>query len=84
MQTALIPAMDFHGDCSAYKPDNLASTGYVYVRHDAHCDPLQSPYNGPFKILEVHKKYYVLDMNGRHDSLSIDELKTAYGKHTYC
>ena len=76
--------MEFHGGRSTYKPDNLASTGYVYVRHDAHCGPLQRPYDGPFKILEVHEKYYVLDMNGRHDSVSINRLKTAYGKQTYC
>ena len=48
------------------------------------CGPLQRPYDGLFKILEVHEKYYVLDMNGCHDSVSIDRLKTAYGKQTYC
>ena len=84
MRTALTPAMEFHGGRSAYKPDNLASTGYVYVHHDAHCGPLQRPYDGLLKILEVHEKYYVLDMNGCHDSVSIDQLKTAYGKQTYC
>ena len=60
-------------------PASLASTGYVYVRHDAHRTPLQRPYDGPFKILEAHDKYYVLEMNGRHDSVSIERLKTAYG-----
>ena len=84
MRTALAPSMEFHGGCSTYKPDNLASTGHVYVHHDAHCSPLQHSYDGPIKILEVHEKYYVLDMNGRHDSVSINRLKTAYGKQTYC
>ena len=79
MRTVLPPAHEFHGSRSAYTPASLASTGYVYVRHDAHRTPLQRPYDGPFKILEVHDKYYVLEMNGRHDSVSIDRLKTAYG-----
>ena len=79
MRTVLPPAHEFHGKRSAYTPDSLASTGYVYVRHDAHRKPLQRPYDGPFKILEVHEKYYVLDINGRHDSVSVDRLKTAYG-----
>lgn len=79
MHTALPPAHEFHGSHPAYTPDNLASTGYVYVRHDAHRTPLQRPYDGPFKILEAHEKYYVLDMNGRRDSVSVDRLKTAYG-----
>ena len=84
MRTVLPPAHEFHGSHSAYQPDNLASTGYVYVRHDAHRSPLQRPYDGPFKILEAHNKYYVLDVNGRHDSVSIDRLKTAYGKQVDC
>ena len=84
MRTVLPPTHEFHGGLSAYKPDNLASTGWVYVRHDAHHSPFQRPYDGPFKILETHEKYYVLDMNGHHDSVSIDRLKTAYGKQANC
>ena len=79
MHTALPPAYEFHGSRSAHTPNSLASTGYVYVRHDAHRKPLQRPYDGPFKILETHEKYYVLNVNGRRDSVSIDRLKTAYG-----
>jgi hypothetical protein len=79
MHTALPPAYEFHGNRSAYTPNSLASTGYVYVRHDAHRKPLQRPYDGPFKILETHEKYFVLNVNGRRDSVSVDRLKTAYG-----
>ena len=79
MHTALPPAYEFHGSRSAYTPNSLVSTGYVYVRHDAHRKPLQRPYDGPFKILETHEKYYVLNVNGRRDSVSVDRLKTAYG-----
>ena len=79
MRTVFTPAHEFHGNRSAYTPASLASTGYVYVRLGAHRTPLQRPYDGPFKILEAHDKYYVLEMNGRHDSVSIDRLKTAYG-----
>ena len=79
MRTVFPPAHEFHGSRSAYTPASLASTGYVYVCHDAHRTPLQRPYDGPFKILEAHDKYYVLEMNGHHDSVSIDRLKTAYG-----
>ena len=75
MRTVLPPTHAFHGSRSAYTSDSLASTGYVYVRHDAHRKPLQRLYDGPFMILEAHEKYYVLDMNGRHDSVSVDRLK---------
>lgn len=70
----------FHGanHLPVHMPTNLASTGFVYVR-DAHRSPLQRPYSGPFRILEKHEKYFVLDMNGKTDSVSVDRLKVAHG-----
>lgn len=68
----------YHGKQSSYVPGNLASTGYVYVRRDAYKQPLQRPYDGPYRIIECHDKYYVLDINGKIDKISIDRLKVAY------
>ncbi len=62
------------------RPHNLAATGFVYVRHDAHRGPLQRPYAGPFKILETAEKHFILDINGRWDAVSVDRLKVAYGQ----
>ena len=84
MHSVLPPAQEHHGGYSAYKPNTLASTGYVYVRHDAPRGPLQHSYDGPFKVLEVHNKDYVLDVNDRQDSVSIDWLKVAFGKQADC
>ena len=69
MSSILPCAHEHHGGHSAYKPDTLASTSYVYIRHDDPGGPLQHPYDGPFKVLEVHDKYYVLNVNGRQDCL---------------
>ena len=84
MRTALPPAYEFHSNRSAYKPDNLVSTGYVNVHHDAHCRSLHLLYDGPFKILEAHDKYYMFNVNGHHHGVFINQLKTEYSKRENC
>ena len=68
----------FHGPKRTYIPKNLASSGYVYVRHDSHKQPLQRPYDGPYRIINVKEKYFVLDINGKHQKNSVDRLKPAH------
>ena len=69
MQTVLPPPPVYHNNCQHYVPDNLAWTGYVYVRVDNLRSPLQRPYEGP------DDKYFTLDLNERFDKLSVDRLK---------
>ncbi|PIK40291.1 hypothetical protein BSL78_22869 [Apostichopus japonicus] len=57
---------------------NLRTCSHVFVRHDATRKPLQPPYNGPYKILSRSDKFFTLDINGRHDTVSVDRLKVAY------
>ena len=40
--------------------------------------PLQPPYKGPYKILRRNDKFYILDVNGKEDTVSVDRLKVAY------
>ncbi len=70
----------YHGTQRAYVPSNLASTGYVYVRHDGYRQPLQRPYDGPFRIISTSDKYFVLDIKGRNEKVSVDRLKAAFVK----
>jgi hypothetical protein len=39
--------------------------------------PLQ-PYDGPFKVIERKDKHFVLNRNGRTDTVPIDRLKPAH------
>ena len=58
-------------------PD-LQTCSHVFVRNDAVRAPLQTPYLGPFLVLNRKEKYDVLDIKGRPDSVSINRLKPAY------
>ena len=78
MRTVLPPAPTFHGKQHPYLPSNLASTGYVYVRNDAHRHPLQRPYDGPYRVIDTNDKYYTIDMKGRSEKVSVDRLKAAF------
>jgi len=78
MQSLSPPPPNFHGNQSAYVPANLTSTGFVYVRVDSHRRPLQRHYDGPFPIIEAHDKFFVVNIKGRQEKVSIDRLKIAF------
>ena len=61
-----------------YVSNELSSCTHVFIRHDAVRKPLQSPYDGPFKVLKRAEKYFTVDINGRKDTVSLDRLKPAY------
>ena len=68
----------FHGTKQTYIPNDLATSGFVYVRHDAYKQPLQRPYNGPFRIVNIDPKYFTLDVKGKLQKVSLDRLKPAH------
>ena len=59
-----------------YIPPALAETDKVYVRVDIHTRPLERPYIiGPYNVIKRTSKYFTIDMNNKHDTVSIDRLK---------
>ena len=62
----------------SYVPQELSSATHVFVRVGPRKTPLQSPYQGPFKVLERREKYFKLDLGNRHDMVSLDILKPAF------
>ena len=65
-------------DTPQQKSSCLETCDFVFVRRDSLSKPLQPCYLGPFKVLERKDKYFVLDLNGRRDTVSIDRLKPAF------
>ena len=63
-----------HGTAVSHVSNNIMSTDYVFVRHDAHRGPLHRIYDGPYHVIEHEDKSCVLDIGGRLETVSIDRL----------
>lgn len=55
----------------------LREATHVLVRIDAHRRPLDPLYSGPYEVLERFDKYFVIRINNREETVSIDRLKPA-------
>ena len=60
-----------------YVSNALFSASHVFIREDGHCSPLQRFYRGSFQVKERAEKYFLIDINGKLDSVSIERLKPA-------
>ncbi|XP_068211572.1 uncharacterized protein [Palaemon carinicauda] len=61
-----------------FKPRNLDNCGYVFVRVDAHRQPLTRPYRGPYRVISKTTNAFLLDVHGQEDWVSIDRMKPAF------
>ena len=70
----------WHGGESrrSYVSQELPSATHVFVRVRPRKTPLQSPYQGPFKVLEIRENYFKLDIGNRHDMVSLDIINPAF------
>ena len=59
-------------------PSNLSTCTHVFVHHDAVRKPLDPPYDGPYKVLGRQVKYFVLEINGKQKTVTLDRLKPAF------
>ena len=59
-------------------PEELSTATHVFVRHDAIRRPLQPPYDGPYPITKRTPKHFTVNINGHHNTISIDRLKPAH------
>ena len=77
--STLQPAPQRQQTCRpVFLPKDLSRCSRVFVRHGAVKKPLQSPYDGPYEVLKRHDKFFVLDIKGRRETVTIDRLKPAY------
>ena len=59
-------------------PPQLFTQSHVFVWHDAVHSPLQSPYDGPYRVISRTRKHFTVDVKGKHEIISIDRLKGAH------
>lgn len=62
---------------SSYVPKSLEESDFVFIRIDRNKKGLSPPYEGPFKVLKRLRKFFVVDRNGKNETISIDRLKPA-------
>ena len=67
-----------HGTPPVTVPSNLGTAKFVFIRRDAHRNPIQNPYEGPFKVLEPGDKTFKIQVGNRHEIVSADRLKPAH------
>ena len=67
-----------HSKQAIYFPKALESADFVFVRVDKVKTPLESPYEGPYKVLERHERSYQLDFGDRSDWVSLERIKPAH------
>lgn len=67
-----------HSIKPSYVPTSLKTSKYVFIRKDGYKTPFQTPYTGPFRVLESGSKAFKIDYGGRVEIISIDRLKPAY------
>lgn len=67
-----------------YNPNDLMTSSHVFVRRDTVRKQLECPYDGPFRVVDRHAKYFRLDINGHNETVSVDRLKPAFIDKTQC
>ena len=67
-----------HNTTSLHVPALLESAKFVFIRRDGHRRPLQTPYEGPFQVLERHDRAYLVDLGSRTELISTERLKPAH------
>ena len=48
------------------------------MQHDAIRKPLQAPCDGPYEVSPRKKKHFTVNIKGRKEVISVDQLKPAY------
>lgn len=68
-----------HQRRKAFIHEALHTCTHVFIRVDASRRPLESPYEGPYLIVErVNDKVYKVDIKGNIQTVSIERLKPAF------
>lgn len=61
-----------------YTLGGLDTCTHIFIRIDAHRPPLTRPYKGPYRVANRSSKAYLINIHGREDWVSVDQLKPAF------
>ena len=54
---------------------NLNDSKRVFIRNDHLQQPLSPRFSGPYDVISRHEKYFIISLDGKNKSASIDRLK---------
>ena len=54
---------------------NLNNSKRVFIRNDHLQQPLSPRFSGPYDVVSRHEKYFIVSLDGKNKSVSIDRLK---------
>jgi transposase InsO family protein len=60
-------------------PAGLLRARFVYVRRGGVVPPLAPLYAGPYKVIQPGPKFFLVDIGGKADSVTVDRLKPHLG-----
>uniref|UniRef100_A0A0L8FGV9 Uncharacterized protein n=1 Tax=Octopus bimaculoides TaxID=37653 RepID=A0A0L8FGV9_OCTBM len=64
-------------ETDTYVPTDINQWTHVFVRNDGIPAQIRPPYSDPYKVLQKREKYFVIDVNGKQNTVSISRLKKA-------
>ncbi|GFS80407.1 transposon Ty3-G Gag-Pol polyprotein [Trichonephila clavipes] len=67
-----------HGTQNIYINLSLKTCSHIFLRSDKVNPPLTPPYTGPHLVISRNDKNFIIDLNGKQSTVSIDRLKPAY------
>ncbi|CAH1104593.1 unnamed protein product [Psylliodes chrysocephalus] len=67
-----------HGKQSTNVFKDLNSVSHVFLRKDMFKKSHESPYEGPYQVVQLKKKQLVICICGKNVTVSIDRVKPAY------
>ncbi len=71
-----LPTRPLRGEqLGSYCPPQLFKAELVYIRVGASKPPLQPLYEGPYRVIRAGQKVFVVDIGGRPQSVTVDQLK---------
>lgn len=73
-----------------YVPKNIITWTHVFVRNYGIPSQLRPPYSKLYKVIQKEPKFFVLDIEGKRNTVSVDRLKRnirrrelTFGPHRY-
>ncbi|GBM42315.1 Pro-Pol polyprotein [Araneus ventricosus] len=67
-----------HGIPKIYIYSSLKIFSQIFLRSDKVNPPLTPPYTGPHLVITRNDKNFIIDLNGKQSTVSIDRVKPAY------